>query len=37
MEAMILGVTFCGTLATAYAIQRAVLGLCLKAIDRNRG
>lgn len=36
MEAMVLGVTFCGTLATAYAIQLGVLSICMKMLDRNR-
>ncbi len=36
MESLILSATLMGSLASAWIIQRAILTLCLKAIDRNR-
>jgi hypothetical protein len=36
METIILAVTLAGSIATAWAIQRAILEVCLKAIDPNR-
>jgi len=36
METLILSTTLIGSLGAAWAIQRALLGLCLKAIDPNR-
>jgi hypothetical protein len=36
MEAIVLSATLVGSLGTAYVIQRAILGLCLKAIDTTR-
>lgn len=36
MESLILSATLMGSLGSAWIIQRAILTLCLKAIDRNR-
>jgi hypothetical protein len=36
MEAIVLSATLVGSLGTAYVIQRAILGLCLKAINITR-
>ena len=36
METLILSATLIGSLGTAWVIQRAILGLCLKAISTNR-
>jgi hypothetical protein len=36
MEAIVLSATLVGSLGTAYVIQRAILGLCLKAICITR-
>jgi len=36
METLILSTTLIGSLGTAWAIQRAILGLCMKAISTRR-
>jgi hypothetical protein len=36
MQMMIVSATLVGSLGTAWAIQRALLTLCLKAIDPTR-
>jgi hypothetical protein len=36
METLILSTTLIGSLGTAWVIQRAILGLCMKAIAANR-
>ena len=36
MDTLILGVTFAGSLGTAWMIQRAILAVCLKAIAPSR-
>jgi hypothetical protein len=36
METLILSATLIGSLGTAWAIQRAILGLCMKAISTRR-
>jgi hypothetical protein len=36
MEAVVVSATLVGSLGTAWVIQRAILGLCLKAINTTR-
>ena len=36
METLILSATLIGSLGTAWVIQRAILGLCMKAISTRR-
>lgn len=36
METLILSATLIGSLGTAWVIQRAILGLCMKAISASR-
>jgi hypothetical protein len=35
MEAIVLSATLVGSLGTAYVIQRALLGICIKAINNR--
>jgi hypothetical protein len=36
MEAVVIGAAFLGSIATAFVVQKAVLGAMLRAIERGR-
>jgi hypothetical protein len=36
MDAMVIGATFFGSVATAFVVQRAVLGAMLRALGRDK-
>jgi hypothetical protein len=36
MDAMVIGATFVGSIATAFVLQRAVLGAMLRAFGRDK-
>jgi len=36
MEAMVIGAALVGSMATAFVVQRAVLGVMFRALERNK-
>jgi hypothetical protein len=36
MDAMVIGATFVGSIATAFVVQRAVLGAMIRALGRGK-